>query len=374
MNRRPNQSRNGYDSFSMQHTARFTASTPDAHFFDRRRRRSPGARIALAVLFLLLLLLAGNFAVNQFVHVVRVEVPVKGLPESFHGYTLLHLSDLKGATFGSSQGLFSLALGKSEYDAVVITGDMVSSLGNAQPLYMLLEQLHAHNPSAPVYFIAGDGDPEPASMEHATGGSPFAPWVLGAQQRSAQYLAAPQVVERDGSLLYFTTPAQLNLDLDTLQRQYEQQYIRALSSHDDNELELAAHHLQSLEETRAARKAIREEDCVIALSHAPLSSAELASAASGSLLSQIDLLLCGHYLGGLMRLPGLGPLFIPSQSLPRYGVLPGADTHMGLSRTGTTSIYVSPGLGASGGEYPFFFFRLFNPPTVTLLTLSPSSL
>lgn len=374
MNRRPSQSRNGYDSFSMQHTARFTASTPDAHFFDKRSRRSPGLHILLAVLALVLLLLAGNLAVNQFVHVVRVEVPVKGLPESFHGYTLLHLSDLKGASFGGRQGLFSFALGKSEYDAVAITGDMISSLGSAQPFYALIEQLHAHNPSAPIYFIPGDSDPEPVSMDHATGGSPFAPWVLGAQQRGAQYLAAPQAIERDGSFLYFTTPSQLNIDLDTLQRQYEQQYIRALSSGDDNELELAAHHLQSLEATRTARKALREEDCVVALSHAPLSDIELASAASGSLLSQIDLLLCGHYLGGLMRLPGLGPLFIPSQHLPRYGVLPGADTYTGLSRTGTTSVYVSPGLGASSGEYPLFFFRLFNPPTITLLTLTPSSL
>lgn len=374
MNRRPSQSRNDFDSFSPQRTARFTAASPDAHFFEERRKKTLASRALLFFLALLLSLFVVNCAVNSFVHVSRVEVPVKGLPEVFEGYTLLHISDLKGASFGGEQGLFSLALGKSEYDAVVITGDMVSALGSAAPFYALIDQLRARSPEIPIYFIPGDSDPTPASMDYATGGSPFAPWVLGAQQRGAQYLSAPLVLERDGHFLYLTTPQHLNLDLDTMQHQYEQQYVRALASGDASELELAVHHLHALEQTRAARKAIREEDCVIALSHASLSSTELASAANGSQLASIDLLLCGHYLGGMIRLPAIGPAFIPSQNLPRYGLFPGRDTHFGLSREGTTSIYVSPGLGSGGGDYPFFFFRLLNPPTVTLLTLTTSSL
>lgn len=374
MNRRPSQSRNDFDSFSPQRVSRFTASSPDAYFFERRRKATFGARLALCVLALLFAVLAVNFAVNRFVRVRRVEVPVKGLPEVFEGYTLLQISDLKGASFGGSQGRLSFALGDSKYDAVVITGDMVSALGSAEPYYALIKQLRARDADAPIYFISGDSDPAAESMEYAASGSPFAPWVLGAQQRGAQYLAAPQVIERDGHFLYLTTPQQLNIDLDATQQQYLQLYARARETGDDIELELAMHHLAALEQMRAARKAIREEDCVVALSHAPLSSTELASAEHGSLLASIDLLLCGHYLGGMMRLPVIGPLFIPSQSLPRYGLFPGRSTHFGFSREGTTSIYVSPGLGSSRVDYPFFFFRLFNPPTVTLLTLTTSSI
>ena len=374
MNRRPSQSRNDYDSFASKHTARFTAASPDAHFFDPRRKMHLGLRAALAALAAVLLVLAGNFAVNRFVHVRKETVPVKGLPAEFEGYTLLHISDLKGVSFGREQALVSFALGKNKYDAVVVTGDMVSPLGSAEPFYALIEQLRAHNPAAPVYFIPGDSDPVPASMDYAAAGSPFAPWVLGAQQRGAQYLTTPQVLERGGFKLYLTTPQQLNLDLDAMQHQYEQQYVRALSEDDPCALELAAHHLKSLEQSRAARKVISPEDCVIALSHAPLSDEELASAASGSLLGEIDLLLCGHYLGGMMRLPVLGPVFIPSPSLPRYGLFPGSSMHYGLSREGTTSIYVSPGLGGGKADYPAVFFRLFNPPTVTLLTLTTSSI
>ena len=374
MNRRPSQSRNDYDAFASRHAARFTAASPDAHFFERRRKMSFGLQAALTALAALLLLLTCNFAVNRFIHVRRETVPVKGLPEVFEGYTLLHISDLKGASFGREQGFLSLALGKSEYDAVVITGDMVSPLGSAEPFYALIEQLRAHNPAAPIYFIPGDSDPVPASMDYASGGSPFAPWVLGAQQRGAQYLTTPQVLDRDGFKLYLTTPQQLNLDLDAMQRQYEQQYTRALAADDTCGIELTAHYLKSIEQSRAARSVISPEDCVIAMTHAPLSDTELASAASGSLLGDVDLLLCGHYLGGMMRLPLLGPLFIPSQNLPRYGLFPGSSTHFGLSREGTTSIYVSPGLGSSTADYPSAFFRLFNPPCVTLLTLTTSSI
>ena len=54
------------------------------------------------------------------------------------------------------------------------------------------------NPDAPIYLIPGDRDPLPASMSYATGGSPFAPWILGAQQRGARLLNSPRLIGRDG--------------------------------------------------------------------------------------------------------------------------------------------------------------------------------
>ena len=58
----------------------------------------------------------------------------------------------------------------------------------------------------------------------------------------------------------------------------------------------------------------------------------------------------------------------------RIVTFPGADTCVGLSRSGQTWIYVSGGLGASDPLYPSFFFRLFNPPSITLLSLSMSTM
>ncbi|MBQ2948741.1 MAG: metallophosphoesterase [Clostridia bacterium] len=373
MNRRPNKSRTGYDSFAARHTSRFQASTPDTHFFDIRKKRPAGLYVFFALLALVCVLLVVNLASNLFVHVARVSVPVRALSSDLDGYTLLHISDLKGASFGQNQRRLRLALSSSEYDAVVFTGDMISERGNAQPFYELIDLLKSLSPDVPIYFIPGDSDPTPASMAYTSGGSPFAPWVLGANQRGAQLLSSPQAISRKNGTFWLCTPAQLNLDIDTMQGQFEQQYLRARRSGDENEIELATYNLQWLEQTRKAREAMQESEGYVALSHAPPSREEL-SAAPDSPLSRVSVVLCGHYLGGLMRLPLLGPVFVPSQNLPRYGLLPGDSACSGLHREDRTWIYINPGLGASSAEYPSFFFRLFNPPTISLVTLTPSTM
>lgn len=282
MNRRPNQSRTGYDSFTPSHAARFTASTPDAHFFEQRKKKSTGMRIFLALLFLLAALLVLNLISNQFVHIEKLEVPVRGLSEIFDGYTILHLSDLKGDSFGRHQQLFALSLKNTHFDTVLITGDMISPDGDAGAFYELLDQLHEINPAAPVYMIAGDSDPTPASLTYAGGGSPFAPWVLGAQQRHAQLLDAPQAIRREGQTLWLTSSTHLNLDLDTMQHRFEEQYAHSRTSGDRYEAELAIHNLKWLEETRAARAEITDPDILITLMHTPPTAEELQSARSAA--------------------------------------------------------------------------------------------
>ena len=254
MNRRPSQSRSGFDSFSPQHTAHFKAAQPGDEFFEPRPRAPLGRRVLVFLLLLLLAALAANLAINQFVQVARVTVPIRKMDSALEGYTLLHISDLKGASYGANQSRIRFALQKEDFDAVVLTGDMVSSRGNAQPLYTLIEMLHELKPGVPIYMIPGDKDPLPASMSYAASGSPFAPWVLGARRRGAQLLSAPVRIERDGHALWLTTSALLSLDMDTMQEQFERQYLDALSSGDENAIELTAYNLQWLTETRNAHK------------------------------------------------------------------------------------------------------------------------
>ena len=374
MNRRPSQSRSGFDSFSPQHTAHFKAAQPGDEFFEPKPRAPLGRRILLLLLILLLAALAVNLAVNQFVQISRVTVPIRRMDSAFEGYTLLQISDLTGATFGADQSFIRFALQNEDFDAVVLTGDMVSSHGNAQPLYALIEMLHELKPNAPIYMIPGDKDPLPASMSYATGGSPFAPWVLGTKQRGGQLLSSPVRIERDGHVLWLTTSALLSLDLDAMQEQFERQYLDALADGDENAIELTTYNLQWLAETRDARAQMADEDVYIALTHVPPADEELEGAYAGSLRGRLHLVLCGHYQGGLVRLPFIGALFIPSQNLPLYGLLPGQNTYYGLTKKGSTYLYVSPGLGGNDGLYPLPFFRFFNPPMVSLISLTTSSL
>ena len=294
MNRRPSQSRTGFDSFSPQHTAHFKAAQPGGEFFEPKPRASLGRRLLLALLLMMLIALAVNLAVNQFVRVARVTVPIRRMDSAFEGYTLLQISDLKGATYGSNQALIRFALQNKDFDAVVFTGDMVSSRGNAQPLYALIEMLRELKPDAPIYMIPGDKDPLPASMSYATGGSPFAPWVLGAKQRGGQLLSAPVQIERDGHTLWLTTSALLSLDMDTMQAQFERQYLDALADGDENAIELTTYNLQWLTETRNARAKMTDADVYIALTHVPPADEEPESAYPGSLRERVHLVLCGH--------------------------------------------------------------------------------
>jgi len=374
MNRRPNQSRSGYDSFSAQHAARMRIQPLNEDFFSRRRKKPLWQILLLACVCAAALFFIGNFAVNQMISVKRVTVPIRGLNEAFDGYTILQLSDLKGARFGGEQGMLDFALSSEKFDLVVMTGDMISPLGNAQPFYALLDRIKALGGGTPVYYVVGDSDPLAVSMDYAAGGSPFAPWVLGASQRGAQLLSGPVAIEREGQRIWLATSAQLSLDMDTMQGQYEAQYLSALASGDENEIELTEYNLKSLEGIRSARAQMNAQDVYIALTHVLPAADDPGALTPAGISRPIDLMLGGHYLGGLIRLPVAGALFIPSKTLPNYGLLPGDDAYSGLTRRGTTWLYASSGLGSKDSMYPQWFFRLLNPPSVTLITLTPSAL
>lgn len=374
MNRRPNQSRSGYDAFSAEHTMRLRMRVSDADFFIPRKKTPLAHRLLFALAAALALFFAVNVLCNQFVFVRRVSVPVRGLSEAFDGYTILHITDLKGERFGPEQAFFHLAIGDEEFDLVLITGDMLSPMGNARPFQELLERIEQMNTGAPVYYIVGDSDPLPVSMSYAGGGSPFAPWVLEAGQHGAQMLSSPVSIKRDGQTIWLTTRAQLSLDLAAMQSEYERQYLAALASGDENAIEMTAYQLGTLEGMRSARKQMTAEDVYIALTHTLPGSGDADAMRPSAIPRAVDLMLGGHYLGGLVRLPAVGPLFVPSSTHSNYGILPGKDGYSGLTRSGSTWLYASSGLGSQDAMYPGWFFRLLNPPSVTLITLTPSAL
>ena len=89
------------------------------------------------------------------------------------------------------------------------------------------------------------------------------------QQRGARLHNSPQHIARDGHALWLTTSALLSLELDTMQEQFERQYLDVLDSQDESEIDLAKYNLQWLSETRAAREAMTEDDVYISLTHVP---------------------------------------------------------------------------------------------------------
>lgn len=76
----------------------------------------------------------------------------------------------------------------------------------------------------------------------------------------------------------------------------------------------------------------------------------------------LDLYLCGHTHGGQVRLPAVGALMTSSQLGRRYV--------MGHYPEGRTHLYVSRGVGFEGLSAPRV--RLLSPPEVTLVTIRPA--
>lgn len=74
----------------------------------------------------------------------------------------------------------------------------------------------------------------------------------------------------------------------------------------------------------------------------------------------VDLALCGHTHGGMIRIPGIGGLYTPDQ-----GVLPTLTE--GLHQIGDTSLVISRGLGdGKGTPVP----RINNPPELVIVDIN----
>ena len=118
------------------------------------------------------------------------------------------------------------------------------------------------------------------------------------------------------------------------------------------------------------RKEILPTDIQVALTHTPLTREYVADLVSWGgkedtfSMRYASLILAGHYNGGQWRLPFVGAVHVPE-----LGWFPEDSKIVGLSTVNGIPQYISPGLGtsAAAGLPPI---RLFNTPTVTLITLT----
>ena len=89
----------------------------------------------------------------------------------------------------------------------------------------------------------------------------------------------------------------------------------------------------------------------------------------GKYLPTPDLVLAGHFCGGVVRLPAIGAFYVPDMMMPRNGWFPAQERVQGLSAVGETQVYITGGLSING-DLPLMRFRLMNQPQISVLTLS----
>ena len=345
-----------------------------AIFAEAKQRRLGWLAYPLLLLLVLAVAIALNFINNGRVKVDQVSVTVTSLPKDLEKFRILHISDLHGNEFGPDQSTIATMLKTQRYQAVCITGDVCAPDGSYDAFIKLIDLFS----SVPVYFIAGDEDPEAILTKPHAGDSVKADYIVEAEAHGAIYLDHPEKIEVGKSVIWFMPESIYGLDLPSSRLAYQTRWNTLVSENPtmtpevEAQLYAIAYRLQVLDDTEESLKSIQDGDVQIALTHHPLSDETIITLQQWSGMEQdqffrsVSLVLAGHYNAGQIRLPLIGALRAP-QSLggswfPRDSQLTGLSTVQGITQ------YISPGLGVSD-IYPIRF-RMFNTPTVTVLTLT----
>ena len=346
------------------------------YLFYPARKRSGARGCLLTGLFFVLAIVTAvlliNSATNTRLELSSETVTVMGLDKTFEGFTVLHVSDLHGNALGSDAQMWEDLLYGKRFDAVVMTGDMVGSAGNAQPLTDLIASLRSLNAKAPIYFIEGDDDPDAVNAEAHGSPEALADWVLRAQEAGAIYLDAPVRQEVGKYAVWFTPEYLYGVDAQgmaaALEGQKASMEAQGVPYQDEGGASYRAlcYRLDAMNRTAQAVAEVADTDLQIALSHMPLeadyirTSLEWAPENAAFSFRNISLLLAGHYCAGQWRLPGLGALYVPE-----WGWLTPDENIVGMQRVNSINQYISKGMAASEA-YPMDG-RLLNPPGITLL-------
>lgn len=251
---------------------------------------------------------------NNIIAAEAYSVSSDRLPAAFDGLRIVVVSDLHGKTFGSGNETLLAAVEATEPDCIAITGDLADETCSSAQVTAMVDTAAALHSIAPVYYISGNHE-----------------WVMddpwGFYQRLEESGVRVlhneyEVLERDGQKIVLA-------GIDDPNGPWDQKTPETL-----------------LEEIRSAYGDIY----TVLLAHRNEDLPRWAAL-------EVDVVLCGHAHGGVIRLPFVGGLLGTDRQLfPEFTA--------GRYTEGRTAMVVSRGLGNSGIP-----FRLFNRPHLPVVTL-----
>ena len=264
-------------------------------------------RIVIPVLLVLAALVAALLLLSKYgLAVTRLSLEFDDLPRGFDGFKIVQLSDLHGSEFGRDNARLIKAVAQEEPDIIALTGDFLDEGKAGQELPALEALVKELVKLAPVYFVSGNHD-----------------WASGAAPELFETLGAAGVNCLRNDFVYLERggddpngPA----DMET-----PDEFISRLRSEAPGAFTLLLAH--------RAYWAERFADL------------------------DVDLILCGHTHGGIVRLPFLGGV-----AGTNFALFPEYDA--GLFETGAYKLYISRGLGNSV-PLP----RFLNTPEIASVTL-----
>ena len=275
-----------------------------------RKRRA----LTFAALIVLALLGAGMLLSKYGLGVTRLEIGLEGLPEGFDGFRIVQLSDLHGSRFGEGNARLIEKVRAEEPELIALTGDFLDEGKTERELPELEALVRELAAIAPVYFVSGNHD-----------------WASG----EAYTLFA--ALEAAGAVCLRNEYLRLERGGDSI----------VLAGVDDPN---GPAEMAEPDEFVAQLRKEAPEDFVLLLAH----RAYWAEKYPGL---DVDLILCGHTHGGVVRLPFVGGL-----AASNMGLFPEYDA--GLFELPGYTLFISRGLGNSV-PLP----RFLNTPELVSITL-----
>lgn len=270
--------------------------------------------LTFAALIVLALLGAGLLLSKYGLGVTRLEIGLESLPEGFDGFRIVQLSDLHGSSFGEGNARLIEKVRAEEPELIALTGDFLDEGKTERELPELEALVRELAAIAPVYFVSGNHD-----------------WASG----EAYTLFA--TLEAAGAVCLRNEHLRLERGGDSI----------VLAGVDDPN---GPAEMPEPDEFVAQLRKEAPEDFVLLLAHRAYWAERYPEL-------DVDLILCGHTHGGIVRLPFVGGL-----AASNMGLFPEYDA--GLFELPGYTLFISRGLGNSV-PLP----RFLNTPEIVSITL-----
>lgn len=291
---------------------------------------SMALKIILCIIAFLILFFVAIMIIDCHRFVVRnYEIPTD---KDINSFRIVMLSDLHSSTFGKNNSRLSKAVIDQNPDAVIIAGDMYTAVKN-ENIDCAAALLEAFEGKFPVYYSNGNHELKAREREDEFGtlyedfkrkitcGND----VRNAPENNVYYLENERVTDKSGSVIY-------GLDLPF---EYYKKFMNISPGKDGVNNLLGTCDLSNFN---------------ILIAHNPEYFSDYSEWGA-------DLVLSGHYHGGLMRLP-----FLKGVISPRYKLFP--HYSYGTYIFNKSTMILSCGLGTH--TLPI---RIFNPGEVSVIDI-----
>ena len=270
--------------------------------------------LTFAALIVLALLGAGLLLSKYGLGVTRLEIGLESLPEGFDGFRIVQLSDLHGSSFGEGNARLIEKVRAEEPELIALTGDFLDEGKTERELPELEALVRELAAIAPVYFVSGNHD-----------------WASGEAYTLFETLGSA------GAVCLRNEHLRLERGGDSI----------VLAGVDDPN---GPAEMPEPDEFVAQLRKEAPEDFVLLLAHRAYWAERYPEL-------DVDLILCGHTHGGIVRLPSVGGL-----AASNMGLFPEYDA--GLFELPGYTLFISRGLGNSV-PLP----RFLNTPEIVSITL-----